>query len=121
MIARVLSAAASFAWRVPRWVLIGLVRAYQVALSPFFPSTCRFRPTCSAYAVEALRRYGVLKGLVLTAYRLGRCHPWGGHGYDPPRWFGEPPPEQAEPPPEQAAAFSSCTSPTCAKASDAPA
>mgnify|MGYP002760786111 CR=1 FL=1 len=75
--------------RIPRWILMGGVRAYQLIISPHFPSTCRYHPTCSAYALEAFREYGAIKGLVLTVHRLGRCHPWGGHGYDPPRWFGE--------------------------------
>lgn len=83
--------------RLPRWGMIGLVKLYQLAISPFFPSTCRFQPTCSQYAVDAFQKYGLVKGVILTAYRLGRCHPWGGHGYDPPRWFGEPPPEDALP------------------------
>lgn len=81
--------AARLAWRVPRLALVGLIRVYQLAISPWLPPTCRFTPTCSQYGVEALRRYGALKGLVLTLHRIGRCHPWGGHGYDPPRWFGE--------------------------------
>ena len=75
--------------RLPRLLLIGLVRVYQYTISPHLGRTCRFHPTCSSYAIEAFRKYGALKGLVLTIYRLGRCHPWGGHGYDPPRWFGE--------------------------------
>jgi putative membrane protein insertion efficiency factor len=79
--------------RVPRLLLVGLVRVYQAVLSPHLGNTCRFQPTCSEYAVEALRQYGAVRGLVLTIYRLGRCHPWGGYGYDPPRWFGEPAPE----------------------------
>jgi len=79
----------NFIVRLPRRLLIGGVRAYQLLLSPHLGRTCRFHPTCSEYAVEALRSYGVVRGLVLTVYRLARCHPWGGHGYDPPRWFGE--------------------------------
>jgi len=82
----------NFIMRLPRRLLIGGVRAYQLLLSPHLGRTCRFHPTCSEYAVEALRSYGVVRGLVLTLYRLLRCHPWGGHGYDPPRWFGEPDP-----------------------------
>jgi hypothetical protein len=66
-----------------------VVRLYQLVLSPHLGRTCRFHPTCSSYAIRAFREYGALKGLVLTVYRLARCHPWGGHGYDPPRWFGE--------------------------------
>ena len=78
-----------FLVRLPRLLLIGVVRAYQLLLSPHLGRTCRFHPTCSNYAIQALREYGVLKGIVLTVHRLFRCHPWGGHGYDPPRGFGE--------------------------------
>ena len=79
--------------RLPSLLLVGLVRAYQVVISPHFPSSCRYTPTCSQYAVEALRTYGALRGLILSVHRIFRCHPWGGHGYDPPRWYGEPLPE----------------------------
>ncbi|MDE7109414.1 MAG: membrane protein insertion efficiency factor YidD [Muribaculaceae bacterium] len=64
-------------------ILIFLVRFYQRAISPMFPPACRYTPTCSQYAVEAIRKYGALKGSVLAAKRLARCHPWGGSGYDP--------------------------------------
>ena len=64
-------------------ILLALVRFYRAAISPFRPPCCRFTPTCSAYAVEALRKYGPLKGGWLTLKRLSRCHPWGGSGYDP--------------------------------------
>ena len=84
--------------RLPRLLLVGLVRAYQLLLSPHLGRTCRFQPSCSNYAIEAFRAYGALKGLVLTVYRLGRCHPWGGQGYDPPRWFGEESPASEGPP-----------------------
>jgi hypothetical protein len=83
----------SFLLRLPRLLFIGLVRAYQLLLSPHMPNTCRFHPSCSQYSIQAFREYGAIRGLILTVYRLGRCHPWGGHGYDPPRWFGEPLPE----------------------------
>lgn len=73
-------------WKIPRWLFIGLVRVYQLVISPHAPNTCRFQPTCSAYAIEAFQKYGAVKGFLLTIHRLGRCHPWGGHGYDPPRW-----------------------------------
>lgn len=66
-----------------RWLFIALVRFYQGALSPFLPPTCRFQPTCSQYAVEALSNHGPWKGGWLALKRIGRCHPWGGHGYDP--------------------------------------
>ncbi len=64
-------------------ILIFLVRFYQRAISPMFPPACRYTPTCSQYAVEAIRKYGALKGSILAAKRLARCHPWGGSGYDP--------------------------------------
>ena len=60
-----------------------LVRFYQYCISPFTPPSCRFTPPCSQYAVEALRKYGPIKGIWLTIKRLSRCHPWGGSGYDP--------------------------------------
>ena len=63
--------------------LILLVRFYQVCISPLKPPSCRFTPTCSQYAIEALRKHGPIKGLYLTVRRLLRCHPWGGSGYDP--------------------------------------
>ncbi|MEM1126670.1 MAG: membrane protein insertion efficiency factor YidD [Bacteroidota bacterium] len=86
----------AFLMRLPRLLLIGLVRGYQLVVSPHLPSACRYTPTCSQYAVEALRRYGAVKGLVLTVRRLARCHPWGGSGYDPPRWFDEAAPPTSE-------------------------
>ena len=60
-----------------------LVRFYQVAISPLKPPTCRFSPTCSTYALEALKKYGLLKGGRLALRRIMRCPPWGGSGYDP--------------------------------------
>lgn len=63
--------------------LILLVRFYQKFISPYKPSCCRFTPTCSQYALEALRKYGPLKGSWLAFKRIIRCHPWGGSGYDP--------------------------------------
>ena len=60
-----------------------LVRLYQIAISPLKPPTCRFTPTCSSYALEALKRYGLFKGGMLAIRRIMRCHPWGGSGYDP--------------------------------------
>ena len=63
--------------------LIWLVRFYQVCISPLKPACCRFTPTCSAYAIEALRKHGPIKGLWLAIWRVLRCNPWGGSGYDP--------------------------------------
>ncbi|MCZ0951306.1 MAG: membrane protein insertion efficiency factor YidD [Rhodospirillaceae bacterium] len=62
---------------------MGLVRAYQYLISPWLGRPCRHSPSCSAYAIEALRRFGMLRGGWLTARRLARCHPWGTSGYDP--------------------------------------
>ena len=59
------------------------VRFYQYCISPLLPPSCRFIPTCSAYAVEAVMVHGVLRGGWLTLRRLARCHPWGGSGYEP--------------------------------------
>ncbi|MBQ2365392.1 MAG: membrane protein insertion efficiency factor YidD [Alistipes sp.] len=69
--------------RVLSLPLIALVRFYQLCISPLKPPSCRFTPTCSQYAIEALRKHGPIKGLYLTIRRLLRCHPWGGSGYDP--------------------------------------
>jgi putative membrane protein insertion efficiency factor len=64
-------------------VLIGLVRFYQLAVSPWTPPSCRFTPSCSTYAIDALRTHGAVRGLWLAVRRIARCHPWGGFGYDP--------------------------------------
>jgi putative membrane protein insertion efficiency factor len=66
-----------------RYVLIFFVRGYQVALSPLLPSSCRYFPSCSAYAVEALQKHGALKGGWLAVKRIARCHPFRPGGYDP--------------------------------------
>jgi len=63
--------------------LLGLVWLYRYGVSPLLGANCRFQPTCSAYAKEALLRYGAFKGGWLVLRRIGRCHPWGGSGYDP--------------------------------------
>lgn len=65
------------------WPLIWLVKFYRFAISPWLGGNCRFQPTCSEYAIEALRTHGVLRGGWLAARRISRCHPWGGSGYDP--------------------------------------
>ncbi len=62
---------------------IVLIRFYQLLISPMLPKMCRFTPTCSTYTLEALKKYGILKGGYLGAKRILRCHPWGGSGYDP--------------------------------------
>ena len=58
------------------------VKAYRLVFSPWVGHGCRFQPTCSAYALEALEKHGGIKGALLTARRIGRCHPWGGSGID---------------------------------------
>ena len=69
--------------RLIKWLLILPIRFYQLSISPMLPKSCRFEPTCSAYAVKAIRRHGPVKGLWLAVRRILRCHPWGGSGYDP--------------------------------------
>jgi hypothetical protein len=63
--------------------LIGLFRLWQLTFSAVLPPSCRFSPSCSAYAIEAVSRYGALRGGWLALRRVGRCHPWGGSGHDP--------------------------------------
>ena len=65
------------------WIIIVFIRFYQTAISPLTPPACRYTPTCSAYALEAVKKYGPLKGGWLALKRILSCHPWGGHGYDP--------------------------------------
>ncbi|HEX9253811.1 MAG TPA: membrane protein insertion efficiency factor YidD [Ignavibacteriaceae bacterium] len=62
---------------------IVLIKVYQLLISPLFPSSCRYTPTCSHYTAEALKKYGIIKGGWLGIKRISRCHPWGGSGYDP--------------------------------------
>ena len=65
------------------FLLIIPVKIYQWMISPLLPKTCRYVPTCSEYAIEALRVHGPVKGLIMGTRRILSCHPWGGHGYDP--------------------------------------
>lgn len=64
-------------------LLRGVVRGYQLFVAPVLPSTCRHSPSCSAYAMEAIGRFGALRGGWLAVRRIGRCNPWGSQGYDP--------------------------------------
>lgn len=66
-----------------KYLLIGLFRLYQLIISPYTPSSCRYHPTCSQYGVEALKKHGAVKGAWLTVKRIARCHPWSEGGYDP--------------------------------------
>lgn len=63
--------------------LVLLIRIYQTLISPLTPPSCRYTPTCSAYSLEALKKYGIIKGAWLTTKRILSCNPWGGHGHDP--------------------------------------
>jgi putative membrane protein insertion efficiency factor len=69
--------------RMIRQLFILMVRGYQVTLSPLLPAACRYYPSCSAYAIEALERYGAWRGAWLALRRIGRCHPFHSGGYDP--------------------------------------
>ncbi|HZZ44142.1 MAG TPA: membrane protein insertion efficiency factor YidD [Tepidisphaeraceae bacterium] len=66
-----------------KWVMIALVRLYQVTLSRFIGGHCRYHPTCSVYAIDAINKYGAWRGGWKAIKRVLRCHPWGGGGYDP--------------------------------------
>lgn len=69
--------------RLVIWLLLLPIYFYKGAISPLTPPSCRFTPSCSTYAIEAIRRHGPLRGLYLAIRRIFRCHPWGGSGYDP--------------------------------------
>ncbi|MBW6482049.1 MAG: membrane protein insertion efficiency factor YidD [Vicingaceae bacterium] len=64
-------------------IIVFLIRIYQLSISPFLGSNCRYQPTCSQYSVDAVNKYGPLKGGWLALKRILSCHPWGGHGHDP--------------------------------------
>ena len=86
-------------WKLPgkkRWKLLSqkmnkvitfipvlLIKVYKYTLSPLLPNACRYTPTCSEYAVEALKKHGLIKGTILAARRIASCNPYGGHGHDP--------------------------------------
>ena len=69
--------------RAVGWLLVAAIRLYQLLLSPLLGPACRFEPTCSRYAIEAVERHGPVRGSCLALRRLSRCHPLGDHGYDP--------------------------------------
>jgi putative membrane protein insertion efficiency factor len=69
--------------KIATYPFILLIRFYQAAISPYTPAACRFSPTCSSYSLEALQIHGLFKGSWLAIKRIGKCHPWGGSGYDP--------------------------------------
>ncbi len=65
------------------WVLVLPVKFYQLFISPMLGASCNFTPTCSTYSIQALKKHGPIKGLLLAVWRILRCNPWGGHGHDP--------------------------------------
>ena len=69
--------------KITTTTFIAFLRFYKKAISPFLPYACRYTPTCSEYMIEAIEKYGVIKGLLLGIKRIIRCHPWGESGYDP--------------------------------------
>ena len=71
------------ATRIPRLAITMMIRGYQLFVAPILPPSCRFYPSCSHYAAEAVERHGLRRGSILALRRLLRCHPWGGSGYDP--------------------------------------
>jgi putative membrane protein insertion efficiency factor len=79
-----------------KYLLIGLLRAYRALISPLYGPVCRYYPTCSAYALDAVREHGSARGSWLAARRLARCHPWAAGGFDPvpPRASAGPTPQQ---------------------------
>ena len=80
-------------------IMRGLIRFYQLGISPSLPGACRYLPSCSEYGMEAIARHGPIRGGWLTARRVCRCHPWGGHGYDPvPARHAGPTPDRGEAP-----------------------
>lgn len=64
-------------------ILSGMIRLYQMAISPYLGASCRFQPTCSSYAREAIARHGAVSGGLMALRRIARCHPWGGSGFEP--------------------------------------
>lgn len=66
-------------------ILIGLIKFYKGAISPYLMPSCRYQPTCSQYGIDAVKKYGFFRGGWLTVRRFASCHPWGGSGYDPVR------------------------------------
>ncbi len=69
--------------RAVSWLVILLIRFYQMAISPYLRPSCRYTPTCSQFYIEAVKKHGPFRGSYLGIKRILRCHPWGGHGYDP--------------------------------------
>ena len=70
--------------KIITYLLIGIVKLYKILISPIFPNSCRFEPTCSQYCIDSLKTYGLIKGLTKSIVRISKCNPWFGYGgYDP--------------------------------------
>lgn len=86
-----------------KYLLIGLLRAYRALISPLYGQVCRYHPSCSAYALTAVREHGSLRGSWLAVRRLVRCHPWAAGGYDPVPLSGQTPATGSSPEPSRGA------------------
>ena len=72
--------------KIITYLLIGIIKIYKICISPIFPNSCRFEPTCSKYCIDSLKTYGLIKGLTKSIVRISKCNPWFGYGgYDPVR------------------------------------
>lgn len=80
---KIILAILNFPFQLIGLLFIGIIRFYQLAISPILPASCRYTPTCSQYSLEAIKKYGPFKGGYLAFRRILRCNPWGGHGHDP--------------------------------------
>ena len=70
--------------KIITYFLIGIIKLYKLFISPFFPNSCKFEPTCSSYCIDSLKTYGLIKGIAKSIHRIARCNPWFGYGgYDP--------------------------------------
>lgn len=69
--------------KIIRTIFLLPVYFYKYSISPLFPASCRYTPTCSEYTIQAIKKYGIIKGGLLSIKRISSCHPWGGSGYDP--------------------------------------
>ena len=70
--------------KIITYLLIGIIKIYKICISPIFPNSCRFEPTCSQYCIDSLKNYGLIKGLSKSIIRIAKCNPWFGYGgYDP--------------------------------------
>ena len=69
--------------KIITFFLLSTIKFYQFFISPILGQNCRYLPTCSEYTIQAIKKFGLIKGTTLSLYRISKCHPWGNHGYDP--------------------------------------